>query len=144
MSRFVTAGSVKRTFTCPHCNKQSVGNPDTVASWIQRHIRFCEGMSPEELNFCLQAIGKSHGGMRHKTRLVNGIFEDYSPEIDLPTHSMVQSGSSLSRSATPSPAAAAPVISDEERARIWAELIADDEADKDKKKNKKNSGKKKA
>ena len=141
MSRIVTAGSVKRTFTCPHCNKQSTGNPDTVASWIQRHIRFCEGMSPEELNFCLQAIGKTHGGMRHKTRLVNGKFEDYSPEIDIPTHPMIQAGSSLSRVAAPAAAAPAPIISDEERARIWAELIADEEADK---KKKKNSGKKKA
>jgi hypothetical protein len=98
-------------------------------------------MSQEELNFCLQAIGKTHGGMRHKTRLVNGNFEDYSPEIDIPTHPMIQSGSSLSRVAAPAAAAPAPIISDEERARIWAELIADEEADK---KKKKNSGKKKA
>ncbi len=141
MSRIVTAGSVKRTFTCPHCNKDKVGNPQEVSSWIQRHIRFCEGMSPEELNFCLQAIGKTQGGMRHKTRLVNGTFEDYSPEVEIATHPMIHTGSSIHRTA-PSPAAsAAPIISDEERARIWAELIADDEADKEKKK--KNSGKKK-
>ncbi len=142
MSKIATSGSIKRTFTCPHCNKERTGNPKDVSSWIQRHIHYCEGMTPEELNFCLQAIGKTNGaGLRHKTRLVNGNFEDYSPEIDLPTHPMIQSGSSLTHVA-PSPAAAAvPVISDEERARIWAELIADDEASKMKKKT---SGKKKA
>ncbi len=140
MSKIVTAGSIKRTFTCPHCNKEKTGNPGEVSSWIQRHIRFCEGMSPEELNFCLQAIGKTSGaGLRHKTRLVNGTFEDYSPEIDLPTHHHL---SSRLAPQTATAVAPSPPISDEERDRIWAELIADDEADKKKQKQKKPSGKK--
>ena len=122
--KVATSGSVKRAFTCPHCNKVMSGNPDVVSSMIQRHIRFCEGMSESEMAFCLQAIGKSPAGMRHHTRLVNGNFQDYSPEVRLP-----DSLPSVHRSSPLRHEIVAPqvLISEEERARIWDELIADDE-----------------
>lgn len=140
--KIVTAGSVRRTFTCPRCNKEKSGDPGVVSSWIQRHIKYCEGISQGELDFCLQAIGKSPAGMRHHTRFVNGNFTDYSPEVKLPTRQPhVHTSSPLRHEIVePSPQV---LISEEERAQIWAELIADDEKEKEKNK-KKTSGKKKA
>lgn len=139
--KIVHSGSIKRTFTCPHCSKEKSGDPGAVSSWIQRHINYCEGISESELAFCLQAVGKSPAGMRRHTRIVNGNFIDYSPEVKLPTRlPHVHTSSPLRHEIVqPTPQV---LISDEERAQIWAELIADDEKEKEKNK-KKTSGKKK-
>lgn len=138
--KIVTAGSVKRTFTCPHCNRLMSGNHDVVSSMIQRHIRFCEGMSESEMAFCIQAIGKSSAGMRHHTRLVNGNFQDYSPEVRLP-----DSLPPVHRSSPLRHEIVAPQIlpSDEERAQIWAQLIADEDKETEKNKKKVSGSKKK-